>query len=131
MDNLTKRRWLFLVGCMGARFGLAYSAYAYPALLPSMAILAAGIATGFLYIWANGLRKTGPEVFGEQIWWNDLRPIHGALYALFAALALRKTRGSWRLLAADALLGLAAFTNHHLSNPHSAAGQCPCSKCDG
>ena len=28
------------------------------------------------------LRKTGLEVFGDKIWWNNLRPIHGILYGL-------------------------------------------------
>ena len=29
-------------------------------------------------------RKTGKEVFGSKIWWNDLRPVHASLYILFA-----------------------------------------------
>ena len=108
------RAALFLVGCIGTRIALALLARAAsPDVLPYFGFAAAVIATGFFTIYAFGLRKTGPEVFGEAIWWNTLRPIHGALYAIFAALALQKNRSGWIVLAADAALGLGAFLYHH------------------
>ena len=81
-----------------------------------MALGAAGISIGFFTIWAFGLRKTGAEVFGARIWWNDLRPVHALLYALFAAAAVtpKFAARAWEFLAADVLLGAVAFAIHHL-----------------
>ena len=110
-----KRIALFLVGCMGARLGFAYLAYRRPDLLPYLGTLALAPAIGFTYIYMTGSRKTGAEVFGERIWWNDLRPLHAFMYFLFAGLALRSNKDAWKVLLVDALIGLAAFTHHHLT----------------
>ena len=81
-----------------------------------MALIAICISVGFLYIWSNGLRKTGPETFGDPIWWNDLRPIHSALYAIFAMLALNEfTKDhAWTILLMDVTIGLSAWIHHKL-----------------
>jgi hypothetical protein len=76
----------------------------YIALLPAL---------GFFLIYAKGWRKTGAEVFGDRIWWNSLRPIHGILWLLFAVLAIRQVPWSWMILLADVLLGASAFYFHH------------------
>lgn len=112
MDASTKRLLLFLFGCMGARLGLAWLAYAFPAQLPLMGALALVPALGFFVIWAGDLRKTGPEVFGDRIWWNDLRPVHAVLYATFAALALHRVPQAWVVLLLDAAVGFAAWAWH-------------------
>jgi len=78
-----------------------------------MGALAVIPAIGFLTIYFGGLRKTGAEVFGERIWWNDLRPVHGFLYALFAILALQRNRLAWIVLLVDVLIGLTAFIMYH------------------
>jgi len=113
ISNKTKRMLLFLIGCMGARSALVWLAYAYPALLPYMGALALIPALGFFVIYFGGLRKTGAEVFGDRIWWNDLRPVHGALYALFAIMALRGNRKAWVVLLVDVIIGFTAFVMHH------------------
>jgi hypothetical protein len=59
------------------------------------------------------LRKTGTEVFGEKIWWNDIRPVHGLLYLLFAYLAINKNKNAWLILLFDVLFGLSMFLNNH------------------
>ena len=102
---------------MLARFGLVYLAYALPTrYLPWMGIAAAVIASGFFLIYVNGWRKTGMETGGQRIWWNDLRPVHAALWFAFAVLALARQRKAWVVLLLDTLLGLAAFTAHHLTS---------------
>ena len=114
-EGTMKRVLLFLVGCMGARVALAYAAFrlrASRAAMAAMAAAAAAVALGFLAIYALRLRRTGPEVFGGRIWWDALRPVHAALYLLFAVMALRAPRHAWAALAADAALGLAAFAAH-------------------
>lgn len=105
------RALLFLAGCIGPRAALAYAAYAVrdPAWTRAMAAAALAVATGFFVIHANGWRTHGPETFGAPIWWDHLRPAHGALYLAFAALALGGSGLAWVPLAADVALGLAAF----------------------
>jgi hypothetical protein len=101
----------FLVGCMGARMGLVYLAYVAPMrYLRHLGALALVVATGFAMIYINGWRKTGIEVDGGRIWWNNLRPMHAALWFLFALLALCGNRFAWVVLFADALLGLGAYS---------------------
>ena len=110
----TRRLLLFLIGCIGTRAALTYTAaVAGPMLLTYMAVGAAAIAVGFMAIYLFGLRPTGPEVFGERIWWNDMRPVHAALYALFAYTAYTGSRAAWQFLAVDTVIGLAVFLHHH------------------
>ena len=112
---MDKRVLLFLIGCMGSRLALVWVAKTRPELLKYMGIVAIGIAIGFMYIWANGLRKTGAETFGEKIWWNDLRPVHSILWATFAWMALHGNENAWKVLLADVTLGFGAWVNHRLT----------------
>jgi hypothetical protein len=116
MINLHKRFLLFLIGCIGSRAGIAYlAANVGTRWLTLMGYLAVLPVLGWLFIILTGARKTGPEVFGERIWWGDLRKIHAALYALFAWYAIHGDAGAWRFLAIDVLFGLAAFLWYHFS----------------
>ena len=113
MNKVRQRLLLFLIGCIGVRslfviiakyINMKYLKYlGYLALLP---------ATGFLYIYLTGSRKTGAETFGEKIWWNNLRPIHSILYFLFAYNAIISNKQAWVYLFADVLFGLASFLLH-------------------
>jgi hypothetical protein len=114
MNNLQKRFLLFLVGCIGSRSVLVYVAknvsvkyLGYLALLP---------AIGFIYLFLTGTRKTGTEVFGDKIWWNDLRPVHSLLYFLFAYNAIYGNSYAWKFLLADVILGLVSFLYFHYIN---------------
>jgi len=114
MNTFHKRILLFLVGCIGTRSLLVYIAKnSSVQTLKYMGYLALLPAVGFTYIYLTGARKTGPEVFGERIWWNDLRPIHATIYALFSYNAITGNRNAWMFLLADVLLGLTSFTIHH------------------
>lgn len=118
LTTLQKRMALFLIGCMGARTLIAYGAKMAPVwLLPWLGYLALVPAAGFLWIWATGARQTGPEVFGERIWWNALRPVHAAMYLAFATAAIGwRWVHAWIFLAVDVVLGLAAFLWHHFGS---------------
>jgi len=106
--------YLFLVGCMGTRFLFAFLAKkANKSLLLAMGLLALLPMTGFFYLFFSGKRKTGPETFGANIWWNNLRPVHGILYLLFAIYAIRGDRKAWIFLLLDAIIGLISFTVFH------------------
>ena len=112
-----KRLLLFLIGCIGTRSLLVYlAANASNEFLSLMGWIALIPAIGFLLIYFFHLRETGPEVFGEKIWWNDLRPVHAALYGLFAAAAITKQSYAWTFLLADVIVGLVSFLVHHFGN---------------
>lgn len=114
---MLKRFLLFLFGCIGTRSLLAYLAknasakylmyMGYSALLP---------AIGFMYIFISGSRKTGAEVFGDKIWWNNLRPIHSLLYFLFAYNAINGNKDAWLYLFVDVIIGLISFLVFHFYN---------------
>jgi len=73
-------------------------------------------AVGFFYLYLTGSRKTGPEVFGDKIWWNDLRPIHGVMYFLFAYNAINGDAFAWIYLLIDVIIGLVSFLLFHYYN---------------
>ena len=105
---------LFLVGCMGSRALLVYLAATVPLMwLKVMAVLAAVVALGFTAIYVGGLRSTGPETGGQPIWWDNLRPVHAALYAAFAYYAWTgERRMAWTALAVDVGIGLLSYMAH-------------------
>jgi hypothetical protein len=110
MDVQTKRTLLFLIGCMGTRLSLVWLAYKFPQYLKLMGLLALIPAIGFMYIYMNGLRKTGPEVFGGRIWWDNLRPVHSLLWFTFAYMAINNNHEhAWKVLLADVSLGFTAW----------------------
>ena len=114
MNTLHKRFLLFLVGCIGTRTLFVYLAkIANITWLNYMGYLALLPAVGFLYIYLTGSRKTGAELFGEKIWWNDLRPFHSFLYFLFAYNAILGNRGAWIYLLIDVIIGLTGFLVYH------------------
>jgi hypothetical protein len=114
MDNIQKRFLLFLIGCIGTRSLLVYIAKsANVQWLKYMGYLALLPAVGFIYIYISGIRQTGAEVFGDKIWWNNLRPIHGLLYLLFAYNAITGNTGAWVYLFIDVLLGFNSFLIYH------------------
>ena len=117
MNNIQRRFLLFLVGCIGFRSLLVYISkttnkfylmiIGYLLLIPSI---------GFFYIYFTNSRQTGIEVFGDKIWWNNLRPIHGLLYLLFAFSAINGYTYSWIYLLVDVIIGFTSFIVFHLYN---------------
>ena len=109
-----QRILLFLIGCIGTRtLFVLIAKNSRPHLLPYLGYLALLPAIGFFYIYLTGSRKTGQEVFGDKIWWNDLRPIHALLYFLFSYNAINGNKNSWIYLLADVLIGLNSFFIFH------------------
>ena len=117
MNDIQKRFLLFLIGCIGTRALFVYVAKNTSAkYLPLLGYLALLPAIGFIYIYLTGSRKTGGEVFGEKIWWNDLRPIHSLLYFLFAYNAIIGNNKAWIYLLVDVIFGLISFLIFHFKN---------------
>ena len=110
MNTITKRNLLFLFGCLPVRILLICLAKYLPQVyLRYMGYVALLPAIGFLVIYMTNSRKTGPEVFGGKIWWNNLRPIHGILYFLFAYMAINSLSGAYIPLLIDFIIGFTAF----------------------
>jgi hypothetical protein len=108
-----KRLLLFIFGCIGVRSLLAYIAKIINVkYLPYLGYLALLPMIGWLYIYFTGSRTTGPEVFGDKIWWNNLRPLHAILYGLFAWNAINKNTNSYIYLVIDVVFALFAFILH-------------------
>ena len=117
MNTIQKRFLLFLFGCIGTRTLLVYLAKnANKTYLRYMGYLAILPAIGFFYLFITDSRKTGPEVFGDKIWWNNLRPIHGLMYALFAYHAINGNDFAWIYLLIDVIIGLISFLFFHIYN---------------
>ena len=117
MNTIQKRFLLFLFGCIGIRSLLVYLAKTVnKTYLQYMGYLSILPAVGFFYLFLTGSRKTGAEVFGDKIWWNDLRPIHGVLYLLFAYNAINGNEFAWIYLLVDVIIGLVSFLSFHYYN---------------
>ena len=117
MNNIQKRILLFLFGCIPTRLAFVYIAKTISLqYLPLLGYLALLPAIGFIYLYVSGSRKTGPEVFGDKIWWNRLRPIHAIFYLLFAYNAIHKIKNAWIYLMYDVILGLLSFLIFHYIN---------------
>ena len=117
MNQLQQTFLMFLIGCIGVRVLFVFIAmYISTKYLKYLGYLALLPAIGFMYIYLTGSRKTGAEVFGGKIWWNDLRPIHSVLYFLFAYNAIIGNKLAWVYLLIDVLFGLISFLIHHYVN---------------
>ncbi len=121
MNNIQKRFILFLFGCMLFRGFLIilakYSVNKSKFIFSTLGIFSIIIGIGFLTIYITNIRKTGPEVFGEKIWWNNIRPLHGVLYLLFGIISLFGSQSlkekAWIILLIDFIVGLFSFLFHH------------------
>ena len=112
--TLKIRFLLFLIGCIGSRLIItAISAFSAGIFLKLLGLIALGPVIGWLYIIFIGKRDTGLEVFGDKIWWKDIRPIHTLLWATFSYMAITGNRNAWIILLIDTLFGLSAFLIYH------------------
>ena len=112
-----KQMLLFLIGCIGTRLLFVYVAKnSSVQVLKYLGYLALLPAIGFMYIFLTGSRKTGKGVFGEKIWWSNMRPIHSLIYFIFAYNAIQGNKQSWVYLMADVTIGLIAWLVHHFVN---------------
>lgn len=102
--------YLFTV-CIAVRMLLAVLAKKYPMWVAPFAAI---VSIGFFAVYFGGIRKSCPES-GDKTgpcWWNDMRPVHGLIYAIFVIMALRKNPDAWYLLLLDVIIGIMAFGFH-------------------
>ena len=101
---------LFLTGCIGCRLLFAFFAKNVSNdNLPLLAMIALIPAITFLHLYITDGR---PKGFFSTSWWNDVRPVHGFMYALFAVYAFKRERFAWKVLVLDALFGLLVWFRH-------------------
>ena len=114
MQDITKRNILFIFGCIPVRFLIALAAcpkkwlylFCIFALIPIF---------GWLNILVFSPRTTGPEVFGEKIWWQNYRIIHLSLWIIAAIFAAKQSRYAAVFLFVDVFIGLGLFLNNRTS----------------
>lgn len=112
--NESTRSLLFLIGCIGVRSFLVYLAKTLSQkYLNYMAYICLIIGITFIYLYASNSRQTAPEA-GGKVWWNNVRPIHGILYLLFAMSVFNHNKKAWIYLLIDVILGLLFYLNHKL-----------------
>ena len=117
MNSIQIRFILFLFGCIGMRlFFVIIAKNVSIKYLYYLGYLALVMPVAFMYIYLTGSRQTGPEVLGDKIWWNNLRPLHAFLYGLFAYNAIQGNPNSWIFLFLDVIIGLISFLTYHYIN---------------
>lgn len=115
MNDVLKRHLLFLLLCIPSRIYLVYIVKKKQYKNLTMIFLLI-MFIAWMYIYLNDYRKTGMEVFGKEIWWNNLRPIHAILY-LSSAYLLYNDQPAYYPLLLDVSIGLTGFIDyHHLKN---------------
>jgi hypothetical protein len=111
--DIQRRFLLFIFGCIITRLTFVYLSKKYRYYLPFFGLLALLAIMGWINILFFNKRDTGPEVFGDKIWWNNIRPVHTVLFLIFAILALQKNKNAWIFLLIDTIIGLSAFLIYH------------------
>ena len=114
---MDKRHLLFLLGCIPLRtYFVYYVKNSSEDRLRKLSVIGLIMFMAWMIIYLTDSRKTGGEVFGDKIWWNNLRPVHAILYGLFGYLAYNKSKDSYKLLMADVIIGLVSFIDYHFTN---------------
>jgi hypothetical protein len=107
MNNLL----LFIFVCMGLRMSAVYLAKKQ-ILLDKIGLLYILFGLGIFTIYFLNLRETGVEVGGKKIWWDEYRPVFGAIWLTFGVAAVKKIECAWVILLLDIILGYGLFIRH-------------------
>ena len=108
----------FLFGCIPSRILLIIIAKFIAdkkVTLPLMGFISLIISFVFAFLYMFNLRQGKQlETFGKDLWWNSVRPIHSALYLLFALYAIKGQQDiAWVFLLLDLLVAITAFVIHY------------------
>jgi hypothetical protein len=117
-DNKNFKVFLFVFGCLGTRFLFMYlSKISKPKNLPIYGVIGLLIGLGLIYNFLFKTRPTGLESSAKdnKIWWNNLRPIHGTLYLLFAYYAINKNKNAYIFLLIDLIVAIIAYICYKLN----------------
>ena len=112
---------LIYLFCLIIRTGLIYLAYlSVKATNPNYGIVFSLIyltlSVGIFYHFVFKPRQKG--AFGQEIWWDYLRPVHAVIYLYVSYLIYEKNMAFIPLLVADNLIGLIGHAFYHYYNIH-------------
>ena len=114
MTGLNKRFFLFIFMCIPIRLLLAYSIkYVKPGHLKYIGLISFIIAGLFILSYFNFNPRKKMGAFGGNIWWNDMRAVHGCVYLLFSLFAIKQNINAWKILVIDIIIGSLAFFKHY------------------
>lgn len=109
MGPNTRQTILFLVGCICLRIIISLIAKKTPHdKLPILGIIALIPAFGFIHMYFDKDKQNG-----VTIWWKNLRLFHAFMYFMFSYGAINKDENAWKILFADAIIGLLAWYFHY------------------
>ena len=96
---------LFWLGCVPARIGLAVAAKeVVPGLTAEQKWVVSAAAALPAAVWLTGALPRNTNFAGQEVWWDAYRPVHGALWAWYAATL------DYRSLVLDVLFGMYVHT---------------------
>ena len=114
VKNLFLRRLLFLGLCIPIRTtAVILAKKKYYLKLLGIFYLIIGINIGITYF--SNSRLTGPEVFGDKIWWHNHRIIFSIIWITFSYFAIKKHNLAWKILSLDVIYGIIIFYHHHIN----------------
>jgi hypothetical protein len=98
--------------CIPLRLSFVYLAKTYTNYLPLIGILSSIAVIGWISNFYFNTRTKG--ILGQEVWWNNMRPVHIFLYAVFTILAFNKNKSAWVVGLLDVIIGIVAFLLFHL-----------------
>jgi hypothetical protein len=117
---ISNNQYMFFLLCIPTRVFLAYlttivSAQFLPIFGTIFGLIAASWIYLFIFVGQSCKFATGEEQqtcaetspFGQEVWWNNQRPIHAILYICAAVLCFKGNKYAWVPIIADAIFGLA------------------------
>lgn len=116
MDRI---RLLYYLICIPVRLLLALLAYYYhnKFIQNILVIFTCLGGLGFLYLYITNSRSKG--AFGQKVWWNHLRLIHGILfisYAIFSKQESLCSRYAFIFLLIDVLISIVVVLRRDLKS---------------
>lgn len=110
---MNTKKILLFIGCIIIRSLFVYLGY-NSITLPYFRFLTIFISFGFMYQFLFKQRKSG--IFGQEVWWHNLRLFHSITYGLFSFLAFNKNKRSYLVLTLDLLIGIISFIINNIKN---------------
>jgi hypothetical protein len=92
---------LFFLLCIIVRLFIVYVVYKYPSNILIIPLLV--ISIGFIYQTLYKPRNKG--TFGQNIWWEFLRPFHALTYLVASILVYNKNKYAPHVLLFDLIVG--------------------------
>lgn len=111
-DN--SRKAIFLFVCVTIRLTLAFVAWSLEdnkyEWIVSAIFLGASVLMFYKYLM---YKNSDSGAFGQKLWWNNERFMHGFMYCFYGILSLAKINGAYLILFADVVLACNSVFLHY------------------